>query len=310
MNCRSTDPPTHIDERPFSISETHEYQGSDRSLLANSEPLGWHSLLVLDCHIDAGASGSMSPVKDHLVVFQLDGATRLKYRLGDLHGSKTIFPGQVTIVPGGYEIYGATDTESTVVSVYIRASIVAQALEQNCTDDHAALLPQVAVMDPVISGLVSGCGRARNWPCAKSQAFIDHFAWALAAHLSENYSNCSGVPSADSDKPLSSNTLRIVDEYIRAHIAHDIGVTDLARAAGYNPAYFSRIFTRTLGIPPYRYLLNQRVQAVRDALRTRARLADIAIATGFCNQEHMTRAFRQFHGISPHRYRCEFRGAG
>lgn len=310
MNCISTVPLAPIEERPFSGAETHKFPEPCRSLLASSEPLGWQSLLVLDCRINADASATLPGVTDHLILFQLDGTAKLKYRLGDLRGSKTVFPGQITIVPGGFDIVGSTETSSTVIGVYIRASIVAQVFAQSCIEDRAFLLPQVAIIDPVISGLIYGCAGARSWPCAKSQAYVDHFAWALAAHLSEKYSSCSGAQAANNDRPLSASTLRIVDEYIRAHIAHDIGVTDIARAAGYNPTYFSRIFTRTLGIPPYRYLLNQRVQAVREALPTKARLADIAVATGFCNQEHMTRAFRQFHGTSPSHYRRELRGAG
>lgn len=296
-------------ERPFSIAETHAYRvGSEPLLSASSEALGWRSLLVIDRRIDAGATGRASPIKDHLITFQQKGTTRLEYQLGDVRGSKLIFPGQISIVPGGYDMTGSSDTESDVISVYLRASIVEQVFAQSCVADHALLLPQVAIMDPVLSGLVYGCADARSWQNTRSQAYIDHFAWAMAAHLSENYSNCSVSQSRNEDKPLSIKTLRMVDQYIRAHIAHDIGVTDIAQAVGYNPAYFSQIFKRTLGIPPYRYLLNHRVQAVRDSLHTKARLADIAVATGFCNQEHMTRAFRQFFGTSPSHYRREMRG--
>ena len=303
-----SDPLPHVEERPFTLGETHEYRGGERSLLATSEALGWRSLLVLDCHIDAGVSGSTLPIKDHLIVSQVSGTTRLQYRLGDMRGSKIVLPGQTSIVPGGYDMHASSDTESDVISVYMRSSIVDEVFEQSCMEDRAQLIPQVAIMDPVLSGLVYGCASARNWQHTRSQAYIDNFAWALAAHISENYSNCSDMQSSNDDRRLSVNILRAVDDYIRAHIAHDISVTDIAQAAGYNPAYFSQIFKRTLGIPPYKYLLNRRVEAVRESLHTKARLADIAVATGFCNQEHMTRMFRKFHGISPSHYRRELRG--
>ena len=299
------DRPLHIKEGAFALAETHEYRGDQRALLSTSEALGWESLMVLDCRIDAGASGSMPPIKDHLIVFQVSGTTKLQYRLGNVRGSKTVFPGQTSIVPGGYDMNGSSDTESNVISLYIRSSIVDQVFEHSCMEDGAQLVPQVAVMDPVLSGLVHGCAGARHWRHMQSRAYIENFALALAAHLSENYSNCSDVKGRNDDKPLPVHILRVVDEYIRAHIAHDISVTDIALAVGYNPAYFSQIFKRTLGVPPYKYLLNQRVQAVRDSLHTKARLADIAVATGFCNQEHMTRTFQKFHGISPSRYRRE-----
>ena len=104
-------------------------------------------------------------------------------------------------------------------------------------------------------------------------------------------------------KPINEIRLRALDDYVRAHLSHDIGVTDMARAAGYSPVHFARLFRKAVGVPPYRYLQERRVEAVRNALYSPARLADIAIATGFCNQEHMTRVFREFHGITPGRYR-------
>lgn len=302
-----SDPSPHVEERPFTLDETHHYRGVERSLLATSEALGWRSLLVLDCHIDGGVSGSTLPIKDHLIVFQVSGTTRLQYRLGDMRGSKVVFAGQSSIVPGGYDMHSSIETESDVINVYVRSSIVDEVFEHSCMEHRAQLLPQVACIDPVLSGLIYGCARARNWQHTRSQAYIDNFAWALAAHITENYSTCSGTRSSKDDRALPTNVLRTVDDYIRAHIAHDISVTDIAHAVGYNAAYFSQIFKRTLGIPPYKYLLNRRVEAVRESLHTKARLADIAVATGFCNQEHMTRMFRKFHGISPSHYRRELR---
>lgn len=304
-------PLPHCEVRPFSLAETHEYGELDHTLLASSEPLGWRSLLVLDSHVEARAAHARVPsVKDHMISFQLSGTTTLHYRLGDVRGSKTVYPGQASFVPGGYDMCGSNEAASDVMNVYIRASLVDQVFEQRGAEERGELIPQVGIIDPIMSGLIYGCAAARSWQRTNSQAYIDHFAWALAAHISENYSSCTGRQRNNNDGPLPPNVIRIVDDYIRSHIAYDIGVSDIAQAAGYNAAYFTIIFKRTLGMPPYKYLLNRRIQAVREALHTKAGLADIAVATGFCNQEHMTRMFRKFHGISPSAYRRQSRGAG
>ena len=296
----------HLEEPPFSMAETHGY-GSGSDLCASSEALGWRSLLVVERHVHAGAAAATPSVKDHLIVLQLDGTVQLDLRLGDLRGSKTTFPGQISIVPGGTDTESRCDRDSIICGIYLRASIVTEIFRQMGIEDNAFLVPKFSIMDPVLSGLIYGCVHARNWQHVRSQAYIDHFAWAIAAHLAENYSNRSVTRSGKDDKPVSAHILRTVDQYIRAHLAHDIGVVDIARAAGYSPNYFTKIFKQALGVAPYQYLLHQRVHAVRDSLHTNARLADIAMATGFCNQEHMTRAFRQFYGISPSNYRRELR---
>ena len=65
-----------------------------------------------------------------------------------------------------------------------------------------------------------------------------------------------------------------------------------------------RLFKATLRVSPYQYVLNRRVERAKILLgENKQSLADIALQCGFSHQEHMTRMFRRFTGVTPGLYR-------
>ncbi|OYX48591.1 MAG: hypothetical protein B7Y97_10725 [Sphingomonas sp. 32-66-10] len=78
------------------------------------------------------------------------------------------------------------------------------------------------------------------------------------------------------------------------------GVGALARRSGLSPRQIQRIFAREIGMPPRSYLRLLRFrEAVAGVQGEAARLADMAAASGYADQAHMTREFRALGGLSP-----------
>jgi AraC family transcriptional regulator len=74
----------------------------------------------------------------------------------------------------------------------------------------------------------------------------------------------------------------------------------LAREAGVHPVTLARGFRRALGVGVGEYLNELRVRWVEERLgEPDGGLADLAIAAGFADQSHMTRAFRRVTGRTP-----------
>lgn len=67
-----------------------------------------------------------------------------------------------------------------------------------------------------------------------------------------------------------------------------------------------RAFKENFGLTPEDYRRQLRIERARAMLTGRSRLADIALASGFADQSHMTREFRRLIGISPAAYRRAF----
>jgi hypothetical protein len=76
---------------------------------------------------------------------------------------------------------------------------------------------------------------------------------------------------------------------------------------GTTTARRARAFTRELGLPPHRYLVGRRLDLARRRLLAGEPAADVAVATGFHDQAHLTRHFRRLLRTTPGRYQ---RGTG
>ena len=66
----------------------------------------------------------------------------------------------------------------------------------------------------------------------------------------------------------------------------------MARRCGLPRHHLIRAFRRETGLTPHAYLVDVRVRRARDRLRRGEMPGDVAAATGFCDQAHLTRAFK------------------
>lgn len=80
------------------------------------------------------------------------------------------------------------------------------------------------------------------------------------------------------------------------------GIADTAASVGVSTAHLVRSFTRTYGIPPHRYLIGRRLDLARQRLLAGEAPAEVATATGFYDQAHLTRHFRRLLATTPGRY--------
>jgi transcriptional regulator of acetoin/glycerol metabolism len=109
---------------------------------------------------------------------------------------------------------------------------------------------------------------------------------------------------------LPPGALKRVREYVDSHLAERLSVERLAAIAGLSVYHFARAFKKSQGVTPHDYLLDRRIsraQALLDATDTA--LSDIALVSGFADQSHFARHFRQRVGIPPSVYRRSQRHA-
>lgn len=82
-------------------------------------------------------------------------------------------------------------------------------------------------------------------------------------------------------------------------------VAQVQREAGYSPRHFIALFREAVGMTPKHYFRIRRFNEVlrRLAAGPEAGLAGIAAATGYADQAHLTREFRELAGVTPRQYR-------
>ncbi|GLO80009.1 helix-turn-helix domain-containing protein [Sulfitobacter pontiacus] len=128
--------------------------------------------------------------------------------------------------------------------------------------------------------------------------FADSALQLLADRLRHLAGNKNLAPKTPG---LSPADLRHLDEFVRAKLHGAITVADMASVANRSPSHFSALFKRTTGRTPYRYVLALRVERAEELMTEvpGLGLAEIALASGFSSQSHMTAVFRQVRGKTP-----------
>lgn len=99
---------------------------------------------------------------------------------------------------------------------------------------------------------------------------------------------------------------RRLAERLRELLDADLAAPPTLEAAGVvldaHPASLGRVFTRSVGVSPHRYLTGRRVDRARRLLLEGMPPAEVAAAVGFYDQAHLTRHFRRTLGVTPAAY--------
>jgi AraC family transcriptional regulator len=95
--------------------------------------------------------------------------------------------------------------------------------------------------------------------------------------------------------------------YIEEHLAEPISLEALARMVGLSACYFCRAFRQSLGMPPQRYQLSQRIERAKTLLAKRAAsVTDVGLTIGYNDTSAFCTAFRRVTGLTPSAYRRHF----
>jgi AraC-like DNA-binding protein len=95
--------------------------------------------------------------------------------------------------------------------------------------------------------------------------------------------------------------------YLQAHATDPVGPDELAAGAGVT-ASVSRSFSRTVGLPLGRYHLQLRLARARRLLAAGMSATRVAYECGFADQSHLSRRFKDCHGVSPGVFQVQWCG--
>ncbi|NJN03787.1 MAG: response regulator transcription factor [Leptolyngbyaceae cyanobacterium SL_1_1] len=98
--------------------------------------------------------------------------------------------------------------------------------------------------------------------------------------------------------------LAAVFQFIEAHFAQPVNLSDVAQAVGYSPAYLTNLVQTQTGRTVKRWIIQRRMAQARDLLtNTTQSVQQIAESAGYQDAGYFIRQFRQFHGASPQIWR-------
>jgi AraC family transcriptional regulator len=293
------------DPHGFDPREAHVVCNGRRwRLHASSAALGWRNLFV-SSQTEIPEEADYGSVRHHLLVVHRNGPARVSLRMAGHTTVKQVAAGGSTLAPGGegftVRIFDTVDS----AHIYLRHEMIERVIDERGIATTAPRVhPFFGIHEPLVEHLALACVAALNKPSKSASFYVDHLAWAMAAHLVETHGRGSIVPSIVHYPGLTDRQLKRAEEYMLEHMDGDLGVEDLAAAAGLSPVYFARQFKLRTGRSPYRYLRSLRVKRAKELLgNDYMSIAEIALNCGFCHQEHLTRVFRAECGTTPAAFR-------
>jgi AraC family transcriptional regulator len=265
--------------------------GSPTTLAAGSAP-GESGVSVLSLRFRGGVHFSATP-QQHLVWFV--SPVRIDCRMGGRALRHEAPAGSRAICPAGIDC--AADAAESVDALLVAINPGQLAL---AAAERSALEAQLnerlsgydrALLDLARALVLESADDYPNGPLYWNEVASGFIDGLVARHTSRFESRARGM--------LGKDVLDQLRDYIAAHLDERIEVAGLAKIAGRSPFHFSRVFTRSVGMTPHRYVVHLRLQlAIELARDGRSGLAEIAARTGFADQSHLSRRVRRVHGAS------------
>lgn len=165
--------------------------------------------------------------------------------------------------------------------------------------DHERFLFRAPVIDDPILAFELARAFAPLMDGSASAVAESRFVGAMRKLVSRHATDArAGVPDRAADLVIVDQ----VREYLQTRFSEHVRLTTLAEICGIGSFQLIRIFRRVVGVPPYAYLVQLRVNRAQTMLCQGAAVADVAYACGFSDQSHLTRTFKKAIGVPPGRY--------
>lgn len=169
--------------------------------------------------------------------------------------------------------------------------------------------PPIARLELAVAELLWAVSRALEDETDAAEAAIQRAAALLDIQLP-----ATEIPTVRNSHPhsevahvqsgLAPWQIHKVSTHIVSNLGRTITNQELATIAGISIFHFARVFRRSFGDSPRRYILRRKIERAQGLMLTTAdSLADVALDCGFGDQAHFGRLFRELIGESPGAWR-------
>ncbi len=212
--------------------------------------------------------------------------------------------------------FGPADTEvrfdcqgpHNIFVLTIPSEPLAQLLHESCSGSLAllnSLTGATLFRDETLRRTVMQMWAESARAAGTSDLLMDGLTQVLIARLLDK---AGALHRTQPILPLSPTEITRIDTLVEHRLAERLTVEDLASALDMPRWTFADAFKATTGDTPHAYVTGKRLDKACELLRLGDMpLAEIAYATGFASQSHMTDTFRRVLGTTPGKWRREAR---
>jgi AraC family transcriptional regulator len=266
-------------------------------LLASKSTGVWRSPLVFEVHRMAQNEYPEHTTVGHQLMLNLGGPVRLGWLEEGRRREAILRPGDLCIQSDGDSNAPRWADEM----MFATASIAPGAFEEllgEYTPHREDLFPKKhCAPDPTAVAFARSL--AAELAAPTEPLYAEALSTAFVLHLLATHAHRIGKKPRAPRGKLSGKQLRLVLDFARENL-RSVTVRSMATVAGYSSFQFSRLFKASTGFSPHQFVLSLRLERAYRLLRdVNAQLADVALATGFYDQAHLTNAFRRAFGVTP-----------
>jgi len=294
-----------MSQTPFSSSSEWSAQ-AEWHITQQWEPLAIRHVRHI-CRNDASADAWSYPNEHTLGLFLSPRPFKFSHRQDGRTHSGLYSKGDLLITPADTTLATQAEGDVYIIQMRIQDSFLRQVAEETLEQDgdRIKLVPAFQTRDPQVDAIATLLLAELHQASFGNQLYTDSLANVLAVHLLRHHATTRPeLPTYEGGLP-QRQLLQVLD-YIDAHLSSEITLADLAELVGMSQFHFGRLFKQSLGLSPYQYLLQQRVERAKQLLKqTDQPIAAIALECGFNSHSHLGRKFRQLTGMTPKAYRAQ-----
>ena len=212
--------------------------------------------------------------------------------------------GEIGFCSAGTTCRWQASNEHAYLSLGLSPEALSNTISEVADISHFELPSKLCFSDPLIRHIIAQITEGMRITSTVGQLYTDSLFNTLAIHLLKHHATRKReIP--DYNDGLSRYQLRRAIDYIQVHLNQEIKLADIAKLLGMSQYYFCRLFRQSIGMSPYKYVIQQRVERAKRLLRQPQKMpiAEIALDCGFANQSALCKHFRNIIGTTPNAYR-------
>jgi AraC-like DNA-binding protein len=207
------------------------------------------------------------------------------------------YPGDLLLI-NAEEVHSSTSIGSSYWAIKISQKILSKVSSQMIGRNRKEpYFPELIVNDSTVFRLLLNLYLKMEQNISPLEGESEFFSTigALLARQNKNNATFKSVRK-------EHRCIALARDYLKSHYAENVTLAELTSIVNMSPFYLLRVFHSEVGVPPHEFQTQVRIAQARKLLRKGMPISQVALATGFCDQSHLSRNFKRIVGLTPGQY--------
>jgi AraC family transcriptional regulator len=269
----------------------------------SSQDLDWNGV-CLEFHDASPTERSAASSADHVIALFTNHRARGESEISPGRFAPYSYsPGAINVFPAGSIPACRPVTHTKMIICSIDPSLVSELSAESDLRHKTEFRHRRNLRDSSLGNLITLLADEARSGGTSGRLYVELLTRALALRFLGLASDTRDFKLVRRSK-LPTFALSRVLEKMELEAAEDLDLHTLARESGYSKSQFLRMFRASMGCSPHQWLIQLRIERVKQMLRRGSiPLIEIAAACGFSSHAHLSTSFRKAVGVSPNQYR-------